>query len=104
MKMNQFSEQYIRKFNKQQNFPSAIVDQDCLIYKELIFDENLILKGASVKNLSQSFIIENANKEDENKPFQNRGWKGNENNRKTLSKKKIKIKINELNFLRTIFN
>lgn len=85
--MNQFSQQDIRKLKKEHNFPSSIVEKDCLIYKELLFDENSNSKGALDKNLSECFIVESANKEEENKATQSRGWKGNENNKKTLSKK-----------------
>lgn len=88
--MNQFSLQQIRKLNKQANFPSSIVDKECLIYKELLFDENPNLKGIPNKNLSECFLVETSNKEDESKATPNRGWKGNENNRKAFSIKFLK--------------
>jgi len=90
--MNHFSQKYIRQLKKEHNFPSNIIEKDCHVYKELIFEDNSYSKGGSDKNLSECFIVESANKDEENKAFQSRGWKGNENNKKTLSKN-LKIRI-----------
>jgi len=83
--MNQFSNPYIRNLNKQQNFPTNLIDKECLFYKDLIFEEDDKKNKLSIINnkLSECFIIENVIKEDENKNTLKRAWVGNENNKKT---------------------
>jgi len=96
--MNQYSQQKIRQYNKPRNIPLNLIEKDCLIYKELIFDEeNNKEKYVSYSNkLSEGFVIENSIKEDEGKNSHKRNWKANDNNKKEASSnigfKKYKIK------------
>lgn len=74
--MNQFTKEFIFKFKQPQIFPSRIVDNECLNYKDLIFEDNLQNTSESpiytncefinIKNFADCFIIE----DNENKDFE----------------------------------